>query len=206
MVDVGIGLKVLEAEVIPFWLQLLATLCLLVIVVVYARHYPLSNFLWFSNIGMLGTVLALWLESSLLASMMAVGGLLPAVAWNLSYFGQLLTGRGMAGLTDYMFDERLPRYLRALSLYHVFMPVLLLWLVLRLGYDPRAVPAQTLLMWLVLGLTWWVGPEDNVNFVRGPRRQGHSRLHPLLYLGLLMLAMPLLLLVPTHFLLLALVT
>jgi hypothetical protein len=191
-------------SLIPFWLQLVATLVAALVVGVYARHYPLSNFLWFSNIGLLGTVLALWLESSLLASMMAVGGLLPALAWNLSFFWQLITRRGLAGLTNYMFDAGLPRYLRALSLYHLFMPVLMFWLVLRLGYDPRALPAQTLLMWLVLALTWWVGPEDNVNFVRGPRRQGRTRMHPLLYLGLLMIATPLLLCVPTHFLLLAL--
>lgn len=189
---------------IPLWLQLLAGLVAAIIVAVYARHYPLSNFLWFSNIGMLGTVLALWLESSLLASMMAVGGLLPALAWNLSFFWQLISGRGLAGLTNYMFDPGLPRYLRALSLYHVFMPLLLVWLVLRLGYDPRALPAQTLLMWAVLVLTWWVRPADNVNFVRGPSRKGQMALHPLLYLGLVMLATPLLLCVPTHFLLLAL--
>jgi hypothetical protein len=189
---------------IPIWLQLLATLVAAVIVLVYARRYPLSNFLWFSNIGMFGTVLALWLESSMLASMMAVGGLLPAVAWNLSFFWQLMTGRGLAGLTSYMFDARLPRYLRALSLYHLFMPFVLVWLVLRLGYDPRALPAQTLLMWLVLMLTWWVNPEDNVNFVRGPSRQGRTGLHPLVYLGLLMLVTLLLLCVPTHWLLLLL--
>jgi hypothetical protein len=193
-----------EAGLIPLWLQLLASLAAAVIVVVYARRYPLSNFLWFSNIGMLGTVLALWLESSLLASMMAVGGLLPALAWNLSFFWQLISGRGLAGLTNYMFDPGLPRYLRALSLYHVFMPLLLVWLVLRLGYDPWALPAQTLLMWAVLVLTWWVRPVDNVNFVRGPARQAQTSLHPLLHLGMVMLAAPLLLCVPTHFLLLAL--
>lgn len=189
---------------IPLWLQLLAGLVAAIIVAVYARHYPLSNFLWFSNIGMLGTVLALWMESSLLASMMAVGGLLPALAWNLSFFWQLISGRGLAGLTNYMFDPGLPRYLRALSLYHVFMPLLLVWLVLRLGYDPWALPAQTLLMWAVLVLTWWVRPVDNVNFVRGPARQAQTGLHPLLYLGMVMLATPLLLCVPMHFLLLAL--
>ena len=58
---------------IPLWLKLVYTGFVVVTVPVYAVKYGFRNFLWFSDIGLLLTVPALWLESSLLASMMAVG-------------------------------------------------------------------------------------------------------------------------------------
>lgn len=42
-----------------------------------------------------------------------------------------------------MFEASPPRYLRALSLFHVPLPIGLLWLVTRLGYDRRAWLAQS---------------------------------------------------------------
>jgi hypothetical protein len=137
--------------------------------------------------------------------MMAVGILLPEVFWNIGFFGRLLTGKRMAELTDYMFDEQKPRYLRALSLFHVFLPVLLLWMIARLGYSPKALIAQTVLAWIVLPLTYVVtDKEQNINGVFGPSSARRDRLSSMLYLGLLMIAFPVLVYVPTHLLLLAL--
>ena len=190
---------------IPIWIKIAYSLFTVLTVSVYAVKYPPGNFLWFSDIALVMTVPALWLESSMLASMMAVGVLLPEAFWSIGYFGRLLTGRRLAGLTDYMFDRHKPRYLRALSLFHVIMPVLLLWMIARLGYDPKALIAQTVLAWVVLPLTYWLtGPEQNVNGVYGPRAVRRSRLSAVLYLGMLMAALPLLIYLPTHLLLLKL--
>ena len=112
---------------IPLWLKLAYTLFVAIIMAVYATKYSRSNFLWFSDIALLATVPALWFESPFLASMVSVGILLPEILWNLSYFGQLLTGKRISGLADYMFDTRRPLYLRALSLFHVILPPLLVW-------------------------------------------------------------------------------
>src|SRR5690606_7527539 len=144
----------------------------------------------------------LWLESSLLASMMTVAVLLPEIVWNISYFGQLATGKRLIGLADYMFDASKPRYLRGLSLFHVVLPPLLVWMVAVLGYDSRALWAQTLLAWIVLPLSYWLTDrETNINWVHGFFGKAQSRVHPLLYLGFLMLGFPLLVYLPTHFLL-----
>lgn len=192
----------LSGTLIPLWVKLAYTLFVCVIVAVYAVKYSPGNFLWFSDIALLGAVPALWLESSLLASMLTIGVLLPEVLWNLGYFGQLLTGKRISGLTDYMFDRGRPLYLRALSLFHVFLPVLLLWMVIRLGYDTRALPAQTLLAWIVLPLTYWLtDPKLNVNWVFGPGSGPQQRMAPLLYLVLLMVIFPVLIYLPTHLLL-----
>lgn len=188
---------------IPLWIKLACTLFVLVTVAVYAFKYPPCNFLWFSDIALIGTVPALWLESGFLASMMAIGVLLPEAFWNLGFFGQLFTGRRISGLTDYMFDAAKPLYLRALSLFHVFLPLLLLWMVARLGYDPDALAAQTALAWIVLPLCYrFTDPKENVNWVFGPGSAPQRRLHPLAYLALIMTGFPLLLYLPTHVLLL----
>ena len=89
---------------------------------IYATKYSRGNLLWFSDIALLATLPALWFESPFVASMMAVGVLLPEGLWNLSFFGQLITGKRISGLTEYMFDAHKPLYLRALSLFHVFLP------------------------------------------------------------------------------------
>jgi hypothetical protein len=189
-------------NLIPLWIKLAYTLLVAIIVPVYANKYSRSNFLWFSDIALLVTVPALWLENRLLASMMAVGVLLPEVLWNVSFFGQLLTGKRVSGLSDYMFDTRKPLYLRALSLFHVFLPALLVWMIASLGYEPRAWIAQTALAWLVLPLCYrFTDPAENVNWVFGPGNQPQKRMPPLVYLGLLMLGFPLLIFFPTHLLL-----
>lgn len=191
-----------DASVIPLWIKLAYTVYVAITVPVYAVKYPLGNFLWFSDITLLATVAALWLESPLLASMMAVGTLLPDVLWNASFFGQLLSGKRVSGMTDYMFDPRYPLYLRALSLFHVFLPVLLLWMVARLGYAPEALIAQTALAWIVLPLSYRLtDPKENVNWAFGLGGEPQKRIPPLLYLGLLMLGFPLLIYLPTHLLL-----
>jgi hypothetical protein len=163
------------------------------------------NFLWFSDIALLVTALALWLESALLASMMTLAIALPELAWNVDFFGRLLSGRQFLGLSAYMLDASLPRFLRALSLFHVGLPLVLLWTVHRLGYDPRAWALQTVVALVVLPLTYAVTePADNVNWVYGPGSKPQTWLSRRAYLVLVMLFFPLVVYLPTHLLLSAL--
>jgi len=187
---------------IPLWIKVAYTLMVAVIVPVYLAHYGPANFLWFSDIALIVTGAALWLESPLLVSMMAVGVLLPEVLWNVSFLTRLLTGLRVSGLADYMFDTRIPKWIRALSLFHVVLPVLMLWMVHRLGYDPRAFPAQTALAWVILPLTYAVTkPEDNINWVFGPGARPQRQVSPPLYLAFVLISFPLIVYLPTHLLL-----
>ena len=190
-------------ELIPLWIKLSYTAFVAVTVAVYVVKYPLWNFLWGSDIALLATVPALWLESSLIASMMLVGVLLPELVWNAAFFGRLLTGKRWIGLTDYMFDPARPRYLRAISLFHVFLPLLLLWMIARLGYDSDALLGQTLLGCILLPLTYWLSDPkvENVNWVFGWTAEPQKLMPPLAYPGLMMIGSPLLLYLPTHLLL-----
>jgi hypothetical protein len=172
-----------------------------IVPVYYVKHGP-ANFLWFSDIALLGMTLALWLESPLLASMMAVGVLIPEAVWVLSFLSGLLFGRSVSSLAGYMFDARIPRYLRALSLFHLALPPAILWMLYRYGYDERALPAQTVIAWIVLPVTYFVTPpEKNVNWVRGFGHPARSPLPPGRHVLAMMLGYPLALYLPTHWLL-----
>lgn len=192
-------------ELIPLWIKILSTLFLCVLVPVYWIHWGPRNFLWFSDIALLATAIALWLESALLASMMTLAIALPELAWNADFFGRLVTGRHILGLSGYMFDVRKPLFLRALSLFHVVLPVLLLWTVHRLGYDPRALAFQTVAALVILPVTYALtDPADNINWVYGPGRKPQTWTSPRAYLALVMLFFPVVIYLPTHLVLSAL--
>jgi hypothetical protein len=190
-------------DTLPLWPKILYTVFLAVIVPAYWVKNGPANFLWFSDIALLVTGAALWLESNLLASAMALGVFLPEGLWNVSYFGRLLTGARLSSLADYMFDARKSRFMRGLSLLlHVGMPAALVWMLIRLGYDSGALVVQTVLAWVVLPVTYAVtDPAKNINWVFGLGHPPRRRLSPRLYLLVLMIGFPLLVYLPTHFLL-----
>lgn len=171
----------------------------------WTYHGP-GSFLWFSDIALIATMIALWFESRLLASMMALAALLPAVIWNIGFFSRLLGGFDLFGLTAYLFDPSVPWLVRGLSLFQILLPLLLLWMLYRLGYDARALPAQTLFAWAVL-ILWQAlaAPTSDL-----PWTLGISEDLPLsavlgwLWLLTLMVAYPVVIYLPTHLLLRAL--
>jgi hypothetical protein len=187
---------------IPLWLKLAYTSFVCLLVPIYWRQYGPVNFLWFSDIALLLLAPALWLESPLLVSMMALAVLLPELAWNVDYFFRLATGVSLIGLSSYMFDPTIPRFTRALSLFHVPLPLLLLWMLSRLGYDRRALLWQTLLALAVLPLSYFLSnPRENVNWVYGFGEKPQTRAPAPLFVLFLMLMFPLALYLPMHFVL-----
>jgi hypothetical protein len=191
-------------EAVDTGFRILFTVLVVVIVPVYLVTYGPANFLWFSDVGLLGICAALWLEHRLLGSMMALAVLLPETLWLVSFVsGAIARGRGVSTLATYMFDARIPFFLRALSgAFHLALPPGALWLVYYYGYDGRALMAQTILAWLVLPATLWLAPpEKNVNWVRGVGHPPRLRMPLPLHFAIVMLIYPLLVYLPTHFLL-----
>lgn len=190
---------------IALWIKLSYTAFVLTLIPIYWKHWGPANFLWFSDIALFISVIALWLESQLLASMMAVGVLLPELYWNLELLVRLLTGYKMAGLTDYMWNRKYPLYLRLLSLFHVILPLILLLMVSRYGYDPSALYFQTALAIVVLFMAYKLTPPSaNINWVFGPGNSPQTKIPSRYYVVIVMALYPLLLFLPTHFLLKAL--
>jgi hypothetical protein len=188
----------MTAESISLWLTLAYGLAVPVTAVVYWRNYGPTNFLWLSDIALAFTFASLLTGNGLLASMPAVGVLPLELAWTID----LLAGGRLVGLAAYMFDRKLPLYLRCLSLFHLALPPTLLFQLYRFGYDERALIYQTLLTWIVLIITYAVtDPKENINWVFGPRSKPQKSLPPLVYLGLEMMALPVGFFVPMHLIL-----
>ena len=189
------------------WIKIPYTIFVCVLLPVYWMERGPANFLWLSDIALFVILLALWMESRFLTSMMTVGVLLPEFAWNLDFFLRLVAGFDVIGLnaTGYMFESRYTPLFKFFSLFHVILPLLLLWMIYRLGYDTRAIYAQTLLVWILLPVCYLAtDPERNLNWVFGAGNLAQTCLPGSLYLVLLMLAYPLLIFIPAHFMLKAL--
>jgi len=185
------------------------TVFLAVLVPIYLHTYGPTNFLWFCDAALILTVIGMWLESSLLISMCSVGILLPQCLW-LADFGSHLLGFHFLNLTGYMFDSHLPLFTRGLSFFHGWLPLLLVWLLFRLGYDKRALFAWTGLAAVLLLVCYYFTPPAgvhlanpnipiNINYVYGfndqrPQTRVNQNLYVILYFSVLWLVAFL----PTH--------
>lgn len=194
-----------RAHKIPVLIKVLTTCFLCVVVPVYWAEVGPKNFLWFSDIALIAITVALWLESRFLASMMAVGGLIPELVWNADFFFRLVAGSHLfdLGATGYMFDPQRPWIIRGLSLaLHMYLLIIFIWLAYRLGYHPKAWIAQTVLAWVVLPLSYWLTePPDNINFVFGLGAEPQQWVAAPVYVVILMILIPLIIYIPSHLLL-----
>ncbi|MGA2893735.1 MAG: hypothetical protein ABSE22_12755 [Xanthobacteraceae bacterium] len=199
-----------QAARIPLALKLAYTAFMAVLVPVYWHNYGPTNFLYFCDVALIVTALAIWSEHALLISMCAVGILLPQSIWVVDFLGNV-AGVSLTGMTDYMFDADRSLFLRFLSLFHGWLPFLLLYLVLKTGYDRRALPAWTGLAWVLLVVCFLLMPPPtphpgltpvNINYVYGTSDHAPQTLVPAVvwFIGLVV-GLPLLAFVPTHFLL-----
>ena len=196
------GDELLASTLVPLWLKVAWTAMVLVIVLIYWRHRGPANFLWFSDIALLALVAGLWLESSFIVSLTACMVLVPEVLWIVSFFGGLLRLQHLIGLADYMFDKQTPLWLRAVSLFHVPLLVVIVWAPWRLGYDPGVFPWVVLITWLVLLLTRVLTkPKSNINHVYRLPIDAGANLTPVQHMLVLMTALPLVLQLPGHLLL-----
>jgi len=187
--------------VIPLDLKVGYTIFVCALVPIYWREYGPANFLWFSDIALLALVPALWLENALLVSMLAISVVFFEAIWNLDFLFRLATGKSLIGLSAYMFDPGIPLFIRGLSSFHLVLPLLLLWVLQRLGYDHRAFLWQTIVALVVLPLSYLVSnAQENVNWVYGLGENRQRILPAPLFLILLMLLFPLAVYLPTHLL------
>lgn len=191
---------------LPTAVKLGYTAFMAVLVPVYWANYGPSNFLYFCDVALFLTLVAVWTESALLAGMAAVGIVLPQLIWVLDFAAGLF-GVKLLGMTAYMFDERRSLFLRGLSLFHGWLPFLLLFLVKRLGYDKRAFPAWWALAWALIAFCYFFMPGPmpnattpvNINYVHGMSDDAaQSWMPPLAWLATLMAGLPALLYWPTH--------
>jgi hypothetical protein len=194
---------------IPLWIKLAYAAFLAVMVPTYWHDYGPTNFLYFCDAAAFLTLAALCSESALLASVAAVGIVLPQVVWVLD-LGAHFAGLKITGMSDYMFDSKIPLFTRAISLFHGWLPFLLLYAVSRLGYDRRGFAVWVCLAWgLMLVCYFWMPPPGtmlanpkqpvNINYVFGFSDQAPQKWMPAwAWLTTMLLGLPALIWWPTH--------
>lgn len=164
---------------LPLAARLLLTAFVLVLVPAYAREYGVRHFLWLSDVALLLTLVAVWRTSPLVNGMLVLGPLPFELVWNLDFVLRLL-GLSPTDFTAYMLDDELTVFLRALSLFHVALPVLWIWMLVRWGHPRGALAAAVLAHAAVVLGTWALtDPARNVNFVFAPAAHGWDVPQPL---------------------------
>ena len=198
------------ASRIPLALKIVFTTYMAVHLPVYWIKYGPTNFLYFCDVALILTLLAIWPESPLLVSMACVGILVPQAVWIADFFAHL-AGFRLTGISDYMFDPAFPLWLRLFSSFHGWLPFLLIYLVWRLGYDPHAFWLWTVLAWALLLICFFFMPPPtpnpglqpvNINYVWGlSDHAAQPWVSPYVWLAGLMIGLPLFAFAPVHFLL-----
>jgi len=193
---------------VPLGVKLAYTAFMAVLVPVYLHFYGPTNFLYFCDIALVLTLIAIWPENALIISMCAVGIVIPQAVWVVDFLINL-GGFSLTGMTDYMFQSDHSLFLRLLSLFHGWMPFLLLYLVWKIGYDRRALWPWTGLFWAVMLVCFFFMPPPtpdpgltpvNINYVWGMRDTAAQTMLPAwLWLASLMIGVPLFVFMPTHF-------
>ena len=194
---------------VPLAVKLVCTAFVALLVPVYLREYGPTNFGYFCDVALLMTVPALWLESPLLASAPLIGIFVPQTVWGVDFLSTL-AGHPLTGMTGYMFDGTLSLFTRFLSFFHFWLPLFLLWLVARLGYDRRALVLWSAIAWVLMIVSYTALPPPpapdgkawmpvNVNYVYGFRAAGPQMWMPSLqYFLLFATVLQLLIFLPTH--------
>lgn len=194
---------------VPLWLKLAYTAFLAVMVPVYWQNYGPTNFLYFCDLALFLVLIAVWTEKSIFNSMAAVGILLPQFFWCIDYAAGLV-GIKLSGMTAYMFNTENPFFLRSLSLFHGWLPFLILFLLKRLGYDRRGLWGWTAVGWGACLLAYFCFPPAgaeladpkiprNINYVWGmDDAKPQTMLAQPWYLLAWMLALFLIVYLPTH--------
>ena len=189
---------------IPLWVKLVYLGWFVVWLPTYWTQHGPANLLWLCDIANIVVALALVLESPLLVSSQAVGVLLIQAAWIIDFFCRLLFGIHPIGGTEYMFDTGQALWLRAMSLFHLFVPILLIWALLRLGYHRYGWRIESALCWVVLPLSFVAAPPAaNLNWLWAPFGIEQTWLSPAGYLLFCLVAYPTIIFWPSHRLLLA---
>lgn len=145
-------------------LRWVALVCVAVWLPAYVRVWGWANQLLLCDTVVILTCAGLWMRSRLLLSSQAVGALAPGLLWGMDVAWRLFAGRHLFGGTEYMWDARFPLWVRLLSLFHLVLPVFLLWTLRRLGYDRRGLAVQSVLAGVLLAVSRFFPEQLNLNY------------------------------------------
>ena len=162
-----------NSKTIPLWLKLIFTVQFFASIFYNLFTDNAESLLWFCNVAIILMFFAVWSNNRLLISIVTVSIIGPQLVWQVDYFFRVFTGDSLLGNTDYMFDPRVSLFGKLISLFHIWMPYLLLYSLYITGYDKRAFRFQCIIACLVLigsylATSSMFGKGGNLNMIYGP--------------------------------------
>jgi hypothetical protein len=130
----------------------------------YILVWGWPNLLHLCDIAVIFACTGLWFGNSLLLSSQAVSLLTAGVLWCADAGWRLFTGRYLVGGTEYMWDVQYPLWVRLLSLFHLGLPIVLLYALRKTGYDRRALATQSAIAAGLLAISRFWPPQLNLNY------------------------------------------
>lgn len=151
-----------ERPSLPRWLRAAYVLWFVPWLIAYWLYFGGQFLLWFCCLASVYVLLGCITERPLWFSLAALAALAIQLIYALDFIGLWATGHSLTGATLYMRDPARPLLLRALSLFHLWMPALVLYALHKLGYERRALWIQTLVALCILPLCY-VGFDPSVD-------------------------------------------
>lgn len=149
---------------LPPWIRWVALGWLALWFTVYWRAWGPLNFLHFCDIAEILACIGFVADNALLISSQAVASLFVDAAWAVDAGWTVVFGHHLIGGTEYLFDPSHALWVRLLSLFHLALPVLLLWALHRLGYDRRGFPLQLAIALPAFIASRFAPAAQNINY------------------------------------------
>lgn len=130
----------------------------------YWRVWGWQNFLHLCDIAVILSCAGIIFGNRLLISSQTLATLVPCIFWSLDAAWRVVFHHNLMGGTEYLWDATKPLWVRLLSLFHIALPILLIALCARIGYDRRALAFQSAIAAGLMGISRWMGPTQNLNY------------------------------------------
>lgn len=175
-----------------------AVLWMLVWLPAYVHTWGWTNLLHLCDVAVFLSAAGIWFGNRLLLSSQAVGCAIPGILWALDVGARLLAGRFLLGGTEYMFDARYPLAVRLLSTFHLFLPIILLYAVHKVGYDHRAFALQSAIAGILLAVSRFLSADLNMNYAYRDAVWHHAWAPAPVHVFIVLLAIVAGIYLPTH--------
>lgn len=162
-----------ERGALPAWLRAAYVAFCVPWLIAYWTYFGWQFLLWFCCLAAVYALIGCVTQRALWFSLAAIAALGIQLVYTLDFIGLCVTGRSPTGATAYMLEASRPLALRALSLFHVWMPLFVLYALHRLGYERRALWLQTLVALCILPICYVAfDPSVNTNDAHMPMVAG----------------------------------
>lgn len=148
----------------PPWARFTAAAWLIIWSITYLIYWGPSSFLYLCDVALVLTCIGLFSGNTLLISSQAVSSVLLDSFWVVDVLVRIISHHHIIGGTEYLFDAHYPIWVRAMSLFHAALPIVLLAAIRRNGYDSRGFRVQVAIAAIAMIASRFADPAKNINF------------------------------------------